>query len=151
MTIITSTTVKDWLEWAGSKLLAMPIQRPGPSRIHAIWPEFPHDANTAFGYTELRPIAPRTSADEIPVMDTILELPLLIENLTSRHVVQARLLVWPLSGRYIYTWAKLARMLHSDRRTVIRWHLAGLKQITAKVDEARTRRIESYLKENLAP
>ena len=145
MTTITSTTVKDWLEWAGSKLLAMPIQRPGPSRIHAIWPEFPQDVNTAYGYTELRPIMPKTPADEIPIMDTILELPLLIENLTSRHIVQARLLVRPLSGRYVYTWSHLARMLHSDRRAVIRWHQHGLRQILIRIGEDKRCRIANFL------
>jgi hypothetical protein len=126
---ISIEEVKDWLEWAGQKLLALNMKSPYPVGTHVSWPEFAQDHRTAYGYTQerLRPASP--SGLEITLMDEILTLPDLIENQLWRRVVHARLLVTPLSQKYLYSWAKIAVLIHSDRKTVARYYNHGLREI----------------------
>lgn len=121
--------LRSWLEWAGSKLLAMHISSPAPRGPHTSWPIYADDAIQAYGYTgeRLRPALPRS--EEIELMDKILLFPNHINDITSRRIVNSRALVTPVSNRYLYSWSKLAFMLHMDRRRVIRLHFSGLCEI----------------------
>jgi len=125
--------VREWLEWAGSKLLAMNIASPKPKQYKTAWPEFAQDHRMAYGYTgeRLRPAQPRST--EIELMDKLLLFPNLITDVTSRRIVNSRALVTPVSNRYLYSWSKLAFMLHRDRRTVIRLHYSGLCEISSNL------------------
>lgn len=138
---VTPSEVQSWLEWAGMRLLAMPGQNPFPASQRALWPDYPQDANTAYGYTDVPLRAGRPTKAEIPIVDEILTLPLLVQNQTERRIVQARSLVTPISQRYLYSWSKIARMLHTDRRAVIRWHMHGLRDIIIRVDNDTVRKI----------
>jgi hypothetical protein len=119
------------LEWAGQRLLSMQIGSPRPKGFKVAWPEYADDSKLAYGYTghRLRPARPQ--AAEIALMDKVLEFPSLISDVTARRVVHARCLVTPLSNRYLYSWTKLAFMLHMDKRRVVRIHYRGLLEIAA--------------------
>lgn len=142
MATVAPEEVREWLEWAGSKLLAMHISSPKPKGPHSSWPTFAQEAHLAYGYSgeRLRPAQPRST--EIELMDKILEYPNLIRDITVRRIVNSRALVTPVSNRYLYSWSKLAFMLHRDRRTIIRLHYSGLCEITSclppeKIDTIR--------------
>jgi hypothetical protein len=126
-----------WLEWAGSTLLSIGITSPLPRSPHVLWPDYPPEVKLAYGYSDerLRPI--KSSAPEIQFMDELLLLPNLIRNVTERRIVNARLLVTPLSSRYLYSWTRLAIMLHMDRRGVAKLHEKGLREIIHKLDEKK--------------
>lgn len=125
--------MQEWLEWAGSKLLAMPIRTPGPELPRAFWPAIVADEISAEGAGfRLRIGAPTN--DEIPLMDRILLLPNLCADPFKRKVIHARSLVSPRNGRHLVRWTKIAFALHTDARTVRRWYWRGLREIGERVE-----------------
>jgi hypothetical protein len=137
--------LRTWLEWAGSKLLAMQISSPKPKGPHTSWPSFAQEAALAYGYTgeRLRPALPRSQ--EIELMDKILLFPNLVTDITSRRIINSRSLVTPVSNRYLYSWSKLAFMLHMDRRRVIRLHFTGLCEIVSALPKEKVDAIRRLL------
>ena len=125
--------VKEWLEWAGAKLLAMHISSPKPKEFRSFWPDYADEAHSAYGYTgeRLRPAQPR--AVEIELMDKLLLFPGLIEDIQIRRIVNARALVSPVANRYLYSWHKLGFMLNTSPRRVVRLHAKGLITIADKL------------------
>jgi hypothetical protein len=141
----TPNDVADWLQWAGARLLAMPIASPLPREPHTAWPAFAQDARQAYGYTNerLRAAAPR--ANEIAIMDEILLLPMLVQDITTRRIIHARALVTPIAGRHLYSWTKLAFMLHSSRTRVARLHSLGLAEICKRLANEKAYAIQHQL------
>lgn len=134
-----------WLEWAGAKLLALPGAGAAPKDFRVAWPDFPANKNLAYGYTATKLRPPPPAAAEIEVMDEILLLPGLIPNILQRRVVNARSLVRPISGQYLYSWSKIGLILHMDRSTVRRLHTLGLKELAIRISSAKVYRIRSSL------
>ena len=123
-----------WLEWAGGVLLSMKIPNPAPKLTGSAWPDYASDANMAYGYTgeRMKPAIP--SSVEIELMDKLLALPSLTDNVNFRRVVNARLLVAPISNRHLYSWSKIAFMLHTTRYITKSWHHRGLLDIASKIE-----------------
>lgn len=145
MTQASPEEIRTWLEWAGSKLLAMSISSPKPRGPHTSWPAFADDAKVAYGYTgeRLRPPLPRSY--EIELMDKILLFPMLIPDITVRRIVHSRALVTPVSNRYLYSWTKIAFMLHTDRRRVVRLHFSGLCEIERRLSPEKVDAVRALL------
>ena len=137
--------LRTWLEWSGCKLLSMHIASPGPREPSAAWPEFAQDANLAYGYTgeRLRPAIP--SALEIELMDRIMMFPSLAKDINVRRILNARALVTPVANRYLYSWAKIAFMLHTNRPTVQRLHRNGLREIAQQIPKDKVDAIRLLL------
>ena len=132
-----------WFEWAGSKLLALRVKSPAPAGPQSCWPDYADEPNQAYGYTgeRVRPAIPR--AAEINLMDQIFELTALISEPHIRRIIHARSLVTPVLGRHLYSWPKIALMLHCNKQTAARYYFNGLAQIgrrisAEKVDALRT-------------
>ena len=127
----------EWLEWSGSKLLAMNIKSPFPREPTAAWPDYAPDKNTAYGYTgeRLRPGQP--TGFQISLMDQVLQLISLISFVPHRRIVNARSLVTPVANRYLYSWSRLAQMQHTSRYLVIRMHEKGIEEIIGRVPSAK--------------
>ena len=126
--------IREWLEWGGSKLLSLRVPSPFPKSFHTAWPDFPQNPFTAYGYTAERLRPPVPTSREIVLMDEILRLPALVSDPLPRRIIHARSLVTPIAPRYLYSWAKIARLLHLDRRTVAGFYLRGLKEIDRKLE-----------------
>lgn len=128
--ILNSSELVLWLEWAGSKLLAMNIRSPFPKEPGTAWPSYAQDAIVAYGYTNerLRPAAP--TKFQITIMDEILLLPSLASNIQARRIINARALVTPISNRYLYSWSKIAEINHTSKFRVQAMHRRGLDEIT---------------------
>lgn len=137
--------VQFWLEWAGQRLLSLDVGKIKPQQYRSFWPDYPDDKYTAFGYTgsRLRPASP--SANEIPLMDDILNLVLLIPDITSRRVVNARCLIHPINNRYRYSWTKIAFILHTNRHSVKVLHQKGIKYIAGRVPDGLVYRLRQSL------
>jgi hypothetical protein len=133
--IVPVEEIKEWLEWAGARLLSLQISSPLPKEPHVSWPEFAQDHREAYGYTGERLRAAIPNRFEIELMDEILLLPGLIQDITRRRIVNARALVTPISNRYLYSWTKLAFMLHTSKYQVVRHHVLGLKDIQRNVSQ----------------
>jgi hypothetical protein len=137
--------VNTWLEWGGKTLLSIGSRRPGPGNPRIAWPDFPHDPMDAFGWERERLRIMPPASDAIPIMDDIMALPMLVENISIRRLVQARALIAPINGRHLYTWVKLGKLIHSNRKTVVRLHRVGLEQIAAQAELIVVCRIAHFL------
>lgn len=134
-----------WLEWAGRQSLSLGGRRPGPNGHKSNWPDFPDDKHTAFGYTQERLRPPTPNSKEIELIDEIFGLIHLVKRPDWRVVLQKRSLVLPLSYKYLWTWSKLAREFHHDRRTVQEWHFKGLEEIGQKASLTFMCRLHTFL------
>ena len=135
--LIEPNELNDWLEWAGSKLLAMSLPQAGPKEFRSAWPNFAQDAREAYGYSgeKLRPARP--GSKEITLMDEILTFPILVTDVTTRRIINARCLVTPVSNRHLYSWSRIAELLHSDRRSVAGRYTKGLREIAVALPESK--------------
>lgn len=124
--------IETWLEWAGQRLLSLGTSSPKPKGYKTNWPDYVPDTR-AYGYSPERLRPAKVPSAEIALMDELLLLPQLVHDITARRVVNARSLVTPVSGRYLYSWSRLSFMLHLDRRTVVRMHYNGLCEIGRNV------------------
>lgn len=145
---MTPEEVQFWLEWAGRALLALPSHGLGPAELRAWWPSVAPDATLAYGYNapRLRPVVP--AADEIPWIDEILALPNVCHRITTRRILHARAMVSPLNDRYIYSWAKIARLVHLSPNTVKIEHLRGLGEVIRKTPQEKMWRISNFYSEH---
>ena len=53
----------------------------------------------------------------------------LLPNVAERRIIGARSLVSPVTGRHIFTWRQVARMLGADHRAIQRWHGAAIGRL----------------------
>ena len=125
--------VRLWLEWAGERLLTLQVSGTKPQSYRSFWPDYPDDPNTAYGYTGLQLRTPSPSSPDISLMDEVLNLVLLTPIILQRRVINARALVHPLNGRHLYSWTKIAKLIHSTPWTVKDLHKRGLGIIAIKV------------------
>ena len=134
---VDSVELCEWLEWSGARLLSMSIRSPYPKNPGSAWPDYAQDATVAYGYTgeRLRPALPNRF--EIGLMDKILLLPNLIEDITTRRIISSRMLVAPVSNRYLYSWTKIAYILHTERRRVKTLYDKGLVEIATKAPQEK--------------
>lgn len=142
---LTPLQLRDWLEWAGARLVAMPVGRIKPAGVTVVWPEYSQNTFEILDFRaglSVRAAAP--SASEIPIMEEILSLPNLCSEIHIRRVLHTRALVHPLNRRYIYKWTRVAELLHTNRDMVRRWHARGLREVTAKADPTKICRISQF-------
>lgn len=151
MTVLTPIELQSWLEWAGAKLVAIPGLRIRPNDPRSTWPDYSQDRFEILAFRGNAPIrAGAPSKDEIPLMDEILLLPNLSPKELHRRVLHARLLMHPIRGYHLISWAKLARRLRSDPKTIKRYHAWGLDEVTSRMPQKQVYRIEAAL-ENAIP
>lgn len=139
----TPGEIREWLAWAGGKLMTLEVKGTEPGGFRTFWPDYPDNRFTAYGYTGERLRPPPPGSSEIPLMDQILNLVLLVPNPTARRILNARALVHPLNGRNLYSWAKIGVLIHSDRRAVRNLHQKALEIIAAKIPSTVVRSIRA--------
>ena len=130
--------VASCLEEAGATLLALPLSGPRINLRTSAWPVV-HAAVEAYGWSgaRLRPAVPPAAA--ISRMDEVLSWIQFIpkENYVLRRIVGARALVSPLTGRHLFSWRRLGKLLGADARAVQRWHEKGLALIALRLNVAK--------------
>ena len=69
-------------------------------------------------------------------MDQALAWVLLIpaDKLVLRRIVGCRSLVSPLTGRHLFSWRRLARVLGADHKAISRWHATGIDLIVSALN-----------------
>lgn len=153
--LISPSEIELWLRWAGEKLLSLPLARPGPAGLRNNWPEVePEDTKSiiAAAFDETRIHAPEPDKYEIRMMDEILSLILLVQEPHVRRVLQTRALVAPLTGRYLYSWSRIGKVLKIDRRAVIKLHAQGTSSIARRADQVKLLQIKEFMsKTEIAP
>ena len=133
---IDAETVIARLEEAGQTLLSMP--RTGPTTgLRQTRHQFVADALETYAASDAsRPRAPVPSASRITRMDQALAWITLIpaDKLVLRRLVGCRCLVSPLTGRHLFSWRRLARVLGADHKAMARWHATGIDLIVAELN-----------------
>jgi len=137
--------VKGFLEWAGQRILSLPVKNIYPQTYRSFWPDFPQDVHTAYGYSNVRLRPPPPSKDEIPLIDEILGLIVMVPQERQRRILNARALVSPITGRYLFPWAKISFLLKADPRTIKGLHAKGLEFIARRVTESDVGRFRSII------
>jgi len=137
--------VKTFLEWAGQRILSLPVHGLYPQTYRSFWPDYPQDPNTAYGYSNVKLRPPPPSKDEIPFVDEILDLILLVPIERQRRILNARSLINPTTGRYIFPWSKISFLLHSDPRTIKNLHKKGLEFIAGRLSEDTVGRFRTII------
>ncbi len=64
-------------------------------------------------------------------LDEVLDWLWFITDAAHRRAVAARMLIHPLSERHAYSWARIARDMHTSPRNVRHWHERGVQAIVA--------------------
>lgn len=143
---VTTAEVQSWLEWAGARLIAMPEPRIGPSNPHVLWPDYSQDQREISdfrGKLTLRAMAP--TRDEVALVDRILGLPSVCELPNTRRIIQVRSLVHPINYRHLYSWARIARLMHTSTYSVKRMHAIGLDQIVKRTNGRVLQEIHEFM------
>lgn len=131
--LLSPAELQQWLEWAGQTLLAMGGARVGPRESSAHWPDYAIDPHLAYGYTGERLRPARPTSQSIGIMDEILALPTMLSDPTIRRILHSRALVTPIGNRYLYSWTRIAVLLHANRQAIRRWHTQGLTALAPKI------------------
>jgi hypothetical protein len=124
-------TVIARLEEAGHTLLSLP--RAGrTSEYRPTRHQFVAEALGAFAAAECGAL-PVPPASRITRMDQALAwIPLIpADKLALRRIVGCRCLVSPVTGRHLFSWRRLARLLGADHKAIQRWHATGIDLIVA--------------------
>ncbi len=137
---IDAETVIHRLEEAGHTLLCLPASGHSTA-LKQTRHQFVAEAIEAFSaVADNRPRPPVPPAIRITRMDQALAwIPLIpADKLVLRRIVGCRCLVSPLTGRHLFTWRRLARLLGADHKAIQRWHATGIDTIVATLNRDAT-------------
>jgi hypothetical protein len=137
--IVQIYEVDTWLRWAGEKLLCMPVSKPGPTIPTACWPT--SDLEQSGSNLKSNP----PGGHEIKFIDDILDLVLLVPDPTVRRILHARALVAPVSGKHLYSWVRLAKLLKTNRKRIATLHNTGLLTIAYSIEPEQAKRIANFM------
>lgn len=141
--VLSPDILREWLEWAGGKLIAMSGARSGPTGYKTCWPDYDQDKFEVLQFRRGDPIrvSPPTSA-EITLTEEILRLPNLCSDKTRRRILHARALTHPVSGRNLTSWRRLAEILGRSEQTVKSLHTKALEEVVRRVPSATVYQIQ---------
>ena len=134
--MIDAETVIARLEEAGTTLLCLPSTGP-TTALKQTRHQFVAEALEAYAASDgSRPRMPVPPAARITRMDQALAwIPLIpADKLILRRIVGCRCLVSPLTGRHLFSWRRLARLLGADHKAIGRWHANGIDLIVAALN-----------------
>lgn len=133
----TADYVAAALERAGRTLLSLPITGARPAGFRSNMPEVVRDITEAYGYNDEMIRAPAPSPRAISEMDQVLGWVSLIpvDKFVIRRVVQCRALINPLTGRHLYSWARVGKQLRCDFRAAQRWYAEGIATIVSRLNQ----------------
>jgi len=129
------------LEQAGATLLALRLAPVCPQEPRSSLPEPVRDVSASYGWAKAtgRPATPCGAA--IDMMDEALGWVSLIpaDRYVLRRIINARALVSPSTGRHLFTWSAIGRLIGADRRAVTRWHAQGIGIIAKALHASQQR------------
>jgi hypothetical protein len=129
---ITPDDIIARLEQAGATLIALRLGV-GPAGYRSAMPEPVRDVGVSYGWSQAkaRPAVP--SAAAITAMDEALAWVGYIpaDRFVLKRIINARALVSPSTGKHLYGWSAIARLIGADRKAVQRWYQQGIALIAA--------------------
>ena len=131
--LFDAETVIHRLEEAGHTLLSLP-QTGHTTKLRQTRHDFVRDALEAFAALgEGRPSPAIPPAHRITRMDQAFSwIPLIPgDKIVLRRIAGCRCLVSPLTGRHLFSWRRLARLVSADHKAIQRWHASAIDHIVA--------------------
>lgn len=113
------------LEEAGRTLLSLP---PATAQGHMRVTQWEHVRELVHSMAEALPAKVTPTAAAITRMDEALAWVGLIpqDKFVLRRIINARMLVSPLTGRHFFPWRRMGTLLGADHHAVQRWHAQGI-------------------------
>ena len=135
------------LEEAGCSILALPMSG-HTTHLRASRMEWAEGIiqNSDWRRSKVRP-APPTAA-QISRMDQAFGWLSLIpdEKFVLRRVLSARSLINPLTGRYLFSWRRIATAVGADHKAVQRWHAQGIDLLVSLLNREPSCQTQSYVR-----
>lgn len=137
-------TVIAGLEDAGRTLMMLsPPARGRPAPPRSAWPEYGQTFWDVFGHadedetedrreilaSQINFVRIHASQKAVDRLDEVLGWLWYIKVPRERRAVFARMLTHPVGDRPVHSWAKIARNMGADRRTVKNWYTSGVDAI----------------------
>ena len=126
------------LEDAGATMMRMP-KAGWSTGARTFWPAVVRDPSEAYGWTGEPVRISRPAAADITAMDEafgwLAHIP--HDRFVLRRVVASRCLVHPITGRHLFAWRAIARMIGSHHMAVQRWHAQGIACIVQGVNQIK--------------
>jgi len=146
MTVDHKRTIESRLVDAGLTLMMLPYPpRSRPADARSAWPDVLQSFWDVFGHAEqdesdteerreaeaqiINRVRVQCSQKAVDRLDEVLGWLWHISVARERRAVVARMLTHPVSERPVYSWAKIAKKMGANSRTVKRWHDAGVQAI----------------------
>lgn len=125
--------VEEWLNEAGMTLATLRMKGLRPAGVKINWPDVVVDPDDLCWLRDSDDVLPPPSSDAIARMDIALSWVPLIDDKRLRVVVNKRLIVNPISGKFRWEWRKLGRLLGIDHKTAQAWHRRACGVIAKKI------------------
>lgn len=125
--------VEEWLTEAGMTLATLRIKGVRPSGMKAYWPEIIADPDDLCWLRDSDAFLPPPTADAIARMDITLGWVSLLDDKRYRTVINKRLIINPISGKFRWEWRKIGRALGIDYKTAQAWHRKACEGISKKI------------------
>lgn len=143
------------LEEAGATLMALAVRGVRPAQIRSAHPEVVHEAIEAYGWTEEDMPFAAPSARAITRMDEAFGWIALLTldpgrpgsgERWSRHgpamyrrLILSRSYTNPRTGRHVFSWRRLGRVLGTSQETARLWHAQALDRLLGAMNRAGIR------------
>ena len=116
--------IRELIFWAGKNLRILSLPQPKPYLRQSFL------CQTTFTQFEFK-----LSPGEISRLESILELVCLVSDPLSRRIIHARSQINPQTSAHIFSWARIAKQLNLNPKTVRLKFDRGLDEIRAKIDQ----------------
>ncbi|MCH4024099.1 MAG: DUF6362 family protein [Acetobacter sp.] len=125
--------VGEWLDEAGLTLATLRMKNLRPSGVRINWPDIVMDRDDLAWARMSDELLPPPTADAIVRMDRALCWVMLLDDRTQKIVVNKRLIVHPVSGKFLWEWRKLGKLLGMHHRTAQVCHRTACEVIGKKI------------------
>lgn len=125
--------VEEWLTEAGMTLATLRMKGLRPAGVKINWPDIVVDPDDLCWLRDSDDVLPPPSSDAIARMDIALAWVPLIDDKRLRVVVNKRLIVNPISGKFMWSWRKIAGAMGISDKTAKDWHRSACAAISKKI------------------
>lgn len=105
-----------------------------PRGYGSMWPDYVQEAWDVYGRHAVIKNRMRPSIGMLNDLDLVLDWIPLLSEVHYRKVLGYRMLIWPDTDRYVYSWRKIGDKMHRHHQTVKNWHEEGLVKLARKLN-----------------
>jgi len=129
--------IKRRIEDAGETEIALRVTGCYPAKYKAAWPDYPQEPSESYGYNETTMKPPQPTASDITDWEEVMEWRFRLSKHCRRKKCLhfARMVVLgslgdPITGKRLYSWRKIGKMIKRDHKTAKSWYDSGIQMLT---------------------